>query len=134
MARLHKAAFVQLRPWTEAEFKTLTGSPHVLVAGDTRSFALACVVADEAELLTIATHPKFQRQGLAGAVMTEWQTRAASQGAVRAFLEVASDNPEAIALYETCGYRQSGLRRGYYQRPGKAAADALVMVRDLGGS
>ena len=46
-------------------------------------------------------------------------SRAAQAGV--AFLEVASDNTTAVALYRTSGWQQVGLRRGYYQRPGGAA-------------
>ena len=86
---------------------------------------------DEAELLTIATHPDYQRRGLAQSCMTDWHRRAASTGATRAFLEVAADNTGAIALYERCGYAPCGLRRGYYRRAGEEAVDAILMERDL---
>lgn len=65
MAATHAAAFTQSRPWTTGEFAELLSSPLSLVVGDERCFALFRVIADEAELLTIATHPDHQRQGLA---------------------------------------------------------------------
>jgi ribosomal-protein-alanine N-acetyltransferase len=131
MAAVHRAAFTQSRPWSEAEFHDLMSSDRVFACGDARAFALVRVVADEAELLTIATHPEHQRVGHAKRLMAAWQAEAAIRGAARAFLEVAADNDPARGLYAACGYRPAGLRRAYYQRGAEPAADAVIMTRDL---
>ncbi|MCA0871031.1 ribosomal protein S18-alanine N-acetyltransferase [Seohaeicola saemankumensis] len=131
MAALHAAAFTQSRPWSAAEFAALLDSPHCFATGDARAFALVRVIADEAELLTIATHPEHQRQGLARSCMADWMQQAASRGAAYAFLEVAADNIGARALYERCGFATSGQRRGYYARPDGPAVDAIIMSRAL---
>jgi len=133
MAATHAAAFTQSRPWRAEEFADLLTMSGTFACGDARCFALIRVIADEAELLTIATHPDHQRQGLARALMTAWQAEAATRGAARAFLEVAADNPGAIALYDACGYQRVGLRRGYYPRPQAPASDAILMARTLHG-
>ncbi|WP_417678316.1 GNAT family N-acetyltransferase [Pseudodonghicola sp.] len=131
MAATHAAAFTQSRPWRSDEFADLLTMSGAFACGDTRCFALIRVIADEAELLTIATHPDHQRQGLARALTTVWQAEATARGAARAFLEVAADNPGAIALYEACGYQRIGLRCGYYPRPQAPASDAILMGRAL---
>lgn len=131
MAALHRAGFTQSRPWSEAEFAGLLATPGTFACGDARGFALVRVIADEAELLTLTTHPAHRRQGHARALMDRWQTQAAAQGAARAFLEVAADNAPALALYERAGFRRAGLRRAYYARAGGRAADAVVMTRAL---
>jgi len=127
MAATHAAAFAQSRPWSAAEFAALLHHPLCFASGDARCFALVRVVADEAELLTIATHPNHQRQGLARAAMADWQTTAQSRGAAQGFLDVAADNSAAIALYQSCGFEITGRRRGYYRRDGRAPVDALLM-------
>lgn len=76
LAQIHAAAFTQSRPWSQDEFTALLDSPLCFACGDGRSFALVRVIADEAELLTIATDPACQRQGLARALMQDWQTQA----------------------------------------------------------
>jgi ribosomal-protein-alanine N-acetyltransferase len=43
------------------------------------------------------------------------------------FLEVATDNAAARALYDGAGYRRVGLRRCYYPNGG----DAVVLARGL---
>ena len=131
MAAIHKAAFTQSRPWGAEEFTSLLAHPSVFACGDSRTFALVRVIVDEAELLTIATHPLFQRQGHARAVMAAWQAEAAKRGATHGFLEVASDNAAARQLYHACGFAETGLRKGYYLRGDAQAADAVIMARDL---
>jgi ribosomal-protein-alanine N-acetyltransferase len=47
------------------------------------------------------------------------------------FLEVAEDNPGAIALYAQTGFTSVGRRGGYYARAGGPAVTAIVMRRAL---
>ncbi len=131
MAATHAAAFTQSRPWSAAEFSDLLAQPYCFMVGDPKCFALVRVVVDEAELLTLATHPTRQRQGLARTLMPLWQTKARNRGARQAFLEVAADNTPAITLYAQCGYIQTGKRRAYYRRDDQPAVAALLMTRAL---
>ncbi|WP_323778064.1 GNAT family N-acetyltransferase [Leisingera sp.] len=131
MAATHAAAFTRSRPWTATEFASLLDSPLVFTAGDSRCFALGRVIADEAELLTIATHPAHRRQGLAQDCMAGWETAVRDRGAAEVFLEVAADNAPAQALYQARGFAECGRRAGYYRRDGAEAADALLMRKAL---
>jgi len=131
MATTHAATFPHARGWSASEFTDLLAQKHCFACGDARCFALVRVIADEAELLTIATHPDHQRQGLARAVMAQWLAKAGAQGATHAFLEVAADNPAALALYRACGFQKSGHRARYYARKGSDPVDAVMMMRDL---
>ena len=130
-ARLHAQAFPDDRGWSAAEFADLLALPGAVVTGDARSFVLGRVTADEAEILTLATDPGHRRMGLAHRALAAFTERAAEAGAARVFLEVAADNVAALALYEAAGFTEIGRRRGYYARPGGAAADALVLALDL---
>ncbi|WP_420585140.1 GNAT family N-acetyltransferase [Ruegeria sp.] len=131
LANTHAAAFTQSRPWTATEFADLLANRFTHVIGNAKSFALFQVIADEAELLTIATHPSHQRQGLALQSMQDWQAMAKKLGATRALLDVAADNHPAIALYKRCGYATCGRRKGYYLRENAEKIDAIVMAHDL---
>jgi len=131
MASTHAAAFIQSRPWSEGEFADLLANRLTFAIGDARCFALVRVIVDEAELLTIATHPDHQRQGLARAVMKDWQAQAAQRGAVTAFLEVAADNRQACHLYADSGYSICGNRPRYYPRQNGPAVDAQLMRQAL---
>ncbi|WP_170573896.1 GNAT family N-acetyltransferase [Ruegeria atlantica] len=131
LAQTHAAAFTQSRPWTAQDFADLLANRFTHVVGTAEAFALFQVILDEAELLTIATHPDRQRQGLARICMHDWQAKAIQLGATRALLDVAADNLPAIALYERCGYVPCARRKGYYQRGNTEKIDAIVMARDL---
>ena len=83
--------------------------------------------ADEAELLTLAVEPSARRQGLGRALVDEFDAVARLRGAARGFLEVASDNAAAQALYAGAGWERTGRRRDYYG----AGIDALTMGKSL---
>ena len=127
----HARCFTTPRPWTAAEFAALLAEPPVFATLAETGFALGRVVADEAELLTIAVAPEARRQGEGRALLDGFLRTARARGAETAFLEVAADNTPAIALYERGGFAPAGRRRGYYTQPGGPALDALVMTRGL---
>lgn len=132
MADLHARAFAgQGRGWSEAEFATLLDNPYVFAIGDQRGFALGRVIADEAELLTIAIAPDQRRAGLGRLVLTGYEAAAAARGATSSFLEVACDNAPARALYTAAGYCETGRRAGYYPRQGAGPADALILRKPI---
>ncbi|MFC7376744.1 MULTISPECIES: GNAT family N-acetyltransferase [unclassified Brachybacterium] len=66
-----------------------------------------------AVLNAIAVDPGRRRRGLGRAVSQTLLSIAAVQGASRALLEVETDNPGALALYRTLGFRRLG---GYHYR------------------
>ncbi len=53
--------------------------------------------------------------------------QAREAGALRATLEVASDNAAALGLYGRMGFRTAGIRRGYYRN----GSDALIQWLEL---
>jgi ribosomal-protein-alanine N-acetyltransferase len=100
-------------------------------AAGVAGFVLARVMAGEAEILTLAVAPRCRRRGVGRALLDAASLMAEQRGAQAMFLEVASDNAAALALYVLAGFSQAGVRRGYYRRPGRAAGDALVLRRAL---
>jgi len=133
LATTHALAFAggSLRAWSADEIAALLASPHVFLTGDARAFALGRAVADEAELLTLATHPDHRRTGLARAALADFHAEAAKRGATRAFLEVAADNTPARALYAATGYREIARRAGYFRAPDGMPVAAVIMERPL---
>jgi ribosomal-protein-alanine N-acetyltransferase len=134
MAALHAEAMTVPRPWSEAEFATLLGHPGTFATGDATSFAIGRVILDEAELLSIATHPDHRRRGLGRACLAAFEREAAARGARTAHLEVAAGNAPAVALYLAAGYFRTGLRRGYYKAPDGRHQDALLLAKALGAA
>ncbi len=132
LARLHARAFAPTaRGWSAAEFAYMIDAPHCCLCREDHGFALSRVIADEAELLMLATDPDHRRKGIAARLLAEVERAAALQGASRQFLEVAADNPAARALYTKAGYAQVGRRAGYYARSGTTPIDALVLSKAL---
>jgi ribosomal-protein-alanine N-acetyltransferase len=138
MSAIHASGFVQ--PWSAPDLAALLEAPggYGLVVREadgrhaaTHGFILARVVADEAEVLTLAVDPAARRQGVARALIEGAAGAALNAGAAALFLEVAADNAPAIQLYETAGFERVGLRPNYYHRGGETTVDALVLRRTL---
>lgn len=133
LAAIHALAFDT--PWNAADLASLSQGPNAILlqardGDDVAGFILCRCIADEAEVLTLAVSPAYRRRGIGSRLLENATALAGARGAGRMFLEVAADNPAAIALYETAGFCPVGKRSGYYSRVG-GAVDALVMRRDL---
>lgn len=132
LAACHARAFADAgRAWSTEEFAGLLTSALVFAVGDARAFALGRVIADEAELLTLATDPAQRRQGLARRCLAGFEASAQARGAAMALLEVAEDNAPAQALYRTAGYRETARRPRYYARGHGIMVDALILSKRL---
>jgi ribosomal-protein-alanine N-acetyltransferase len=101
------------------------------IEGRVEGFVFARVAASEAEILTIAVDPARRRAGLGERLAAAAIEAARAAGAEAVFLEVATDNPAAIALYEKLGFAAAGRRRAYYPRREGPRVDALILRRDL---
>ena len=127
MAQLYALCFDAPPPWRAEDFAGCLSSPLVFVVADAQGvaygFALGLVVADEAELLTLAILPTLRRQGRGRALLAQFHSQARQRGAQSAFLEVSVRNTAACALYVAAGYQPVGRRAGYYG-PGH---DGVVM-------
>jgi ribosomal-protein-alanine N-acetyltransferase len=81
-------------------------------------------VADELQLLYIATHPDHLRRGVGRCLLAHLQGRARALGAARIVLEVRVTNHAALALYAAMDFGIVGKRREYY----RSGEDALLMA------
>jgi [ribosomal protein S18]-alanine N-acetyltransferase len=131
LAALHRLCFTTPRPWTAVEFSEFLASPSVFLIERPKGVALGRIAGPEVELLTLAVHPEARRQGIAIALLMEFEGVARTKGAEQAFLEVSEQNRAAIALYHRQGYKDAGYRKNYYVSPKGPKSSALVMHRDL---
>lgn len=133
LARVHARCFTTPAPWTASGFADLLASPFVFLEhrAEGQAFVLGRVIADEAELLTIATLPEVRHQGHGRALMLAFEATARARGATTAFLEVAETNTAAQMLYKATGFTQQGRRKGYYVAPEGARIDALLLCKAL---
>jgi ribosomal-protein-alanine N-acetyltransferase len=103
------------------------------VLGDHRplGFSLLLLVANDAELLTVAVTSAARRRRVGTALIEDFLDIGTEAGAANAFLEVAEDNIPAQRLYVRLGFRQEGVRRDYYRRPGNKRVAAHLLRRHL---
>ena len=99
--------------------------PRPLVVGYTCRWR----VTDEVHLLNVAVHPERRGLGYGRELVSAVATEAAVVRARAVFLEVRAGNVVARRLYRRLGFRDLGVRRGYYG-PGQ---DAIVMELRLDG-
>ncbi|MGZ3306114.1 MAG: ribosomal protein S18-alanine N-acetyltransferase [Asticcacaulis sp.] len=130
LAQIHARCFDE--PWSEGVFADLLIKPHHRTYvyerdGQIKSFVVMAVVGGEGEILTLATDPDFQNQGLAHGLMAQVIQSLKDEGAVSLFLEVAIDNAPALKLYTACGFARVGRRRAYYSRPSGPPVDAFTL-------
>lgn len=62
----------------------------------------------EVEILRLRVHAAMRRQGIARAIMEELERRAATVGFTEAHLNTATNQPEAVAFYQSIGYLETG--------------------------
>jgi ribosomal-protein-alanine N-acetyltransferase len=119
-------------PWSSgqflSEFDNRCSVIDLLCLGEEiTAFLCSWQVVDELHIQNVATHPDFRRRGLAAYLLTHRISQAKTAGVVVSLLEVRAQNRGAITLYEQLGYRQNGLRVGYYND----GEDAILMESDL---
>jgi [ribosomal protein S18]-alanine N-acetyltransferase len=96
--------------------------------GEVVGSVLARVVADEAEILTIAVSPTHRRRGLGRQMLDAAIAAATTRGAQTVWLEVRNSNRAAREMYLSAGFVAAGVRRGYYRRPPE---DAIVLCHRI---
>ena len=92
------------------------------------AFCACWLVYDELHINTIAVSANLRRQGIPTALMSFLLAEGAAHGARRTFLEVRRSNVPAQRLYETLGFKETGVRKNYYSHPEE---DALVLSLEM---
>ena len=121
-------------PWTHGIFRDcLKVGYHcwVYILNETiAGYSVMSVAVGEAHILNVCVAPEHQGRGLGRRLLERMLTQARKEGADTAFLEVRISNRPAIRLYETAGFNEVGLRRGYYPNH-SGREDAVVMALSL---
>ncbi len=130
IAALHAASFAE--GWRAADITDMLAIPGTLAliaqAGlEPAALLIARAISGEAEILTIGTAPRHRRKGLARQLLHSLDAYLASLAVKTLHLEAASDNAAGLALYASCGFERSGIRKAYYSH----GADAITMRRTL---
>ncbi len=130
VAQLEKLCFSD--PWSEksvaSELKNPLSLWLVAVDGTTvAGYIGSQSVCDEADMMNVAVHPDYRRQGIARELVKGLVTALVSKGVKSLALEVRQSNVPAIALYEQLGFQQVGLRPNYYRNPKE---NALILRKE----
>lgn len=121
-------------PWSEGIFRDCLRVGYVCrvieVGDELAGYGIMSMGAGEAHVLNMCVRAEHRCRGLARQVLLYLIDRARNAGMYEAFLEVRPSNTAAARLYDSLGFEQVGVRRGYYQAT-NGREDASVLRRML---
>lgn len=116
MSTIHRKSFPA--GWPPDEMRLHIDKDLCLGLGDPlAAFILVQIGGDQADILTIATHPDHRRKGLARKLLSAAETALREDNVLTLFLDVSELNDSAKSLYKSCGYQAVGRRPRYYRTP-----------------
>jgi [ribosomal protein S18]-alanine N-acetyltransferase len=122
-------------PWSEAIFRDCLRARYyccVVELDHIRiGYAILSMGAGEAHVLNLCVAEAWRCRGIGRALLEHLLEFAKGLNVTDVFLEVRPSNTTAIRLYQSRGFSQIGVRRGYYQAE-NGREDAVVLRRVLG--
>lgn len=130
VAALEKLCFSD--PWSETSVASELDNPLSLwliaeEEGTVLGYVGSQTVLNETDMMNIAVRPECRRRGIAAALIGELVNQLRAHGSHVLRLEVRESNVPAIALYESMGFTQLGLRKNYYRNPKE---NALILGKE----
>ena len=121
---------IYTHPWTRGNFvDTLKSGGHCWIMewqGVIAAYAVVMAAAGEAHLLNLSVAAAWQRRGLGREMLAYVIDFIKENGVSAMFLEVRVSNAAARALYAQAGFREIGMRRGYY--PARVGREDAVVL------
>ena len=130
VAQLEKICFAD--PWSEMsiglELENIWSYWVVALEGNELvGYVGSQSTIDEADIMNVAVHPDWRRQGIAEGLICNLVEELKKRGKCALMLEVRVSNDPAIALYEKLNFQQVGRRKNYYRNPKE---DALILRKE----
>jgi ribosomal-protein-alanine N-acetyltransferase len=124
-------------PWTEGLFRDCLRVGYLCCVAEMGGaavvgYAVMSYGAGEAHILNLCVREASRCAGVGRQIIRHLLDRARGAGMDDAFLEVRPSNAIAARLYDSLGFEQIGIRRGYYQAVG-GREDAIVLRLRLRG-
>lgn len=130
VAAIERAAYQF--PWSEGIFRDCLRVGYacraVELGGELIGYGILASGAGEAHVLNVCMNEVFRCRGIGRRLLEHLMDLAREAGMSEIFLEVRPSNTNAIRLYHSLGFRQIGVRRGYYQAT-RGREDAVVLKR-----
>ncbi len=95
--------------------------------GTVTGFIVMWLILDTAEVANFAVDAAYRGKGIGRALLLTGLRACYEGGAMKCELEVRAGNVPAKSLYRAAGFREVGLRKGYYQDNHE---DAILMDLD----
>lgn len=130
IAELEKMCFHD--PWSEKSIACELGNKLSLwlVALDDQKvvgYIGSQTVLGETDMMNIAVHPDYRRQGIANQLILTLIQLLTEHGSHSLMLEVRVSNEPAISVYQNLGFAEVGIRKNYYRNPRE---DALILRKE----
>ena len=121
-------------PWSRSMFASELAKPSSISLGafaadgdELVGYLIISRYVDAWHVMNVAVAPTYRRRGIAIALLERLFELTAGDGRRGYTLEVRVSNAAAIRLYERLGFKERGIRRGYYT---DNREDAIIMWRD----
>ena len=131
VAELEKLCFRD--PWSEnsvaSELHNALSLWLVAVDGErVAGYVGSQTVMDESDMMNVAVHPDYRKQGIATALILGLVEELRKRGSRSLTLEVRASNETAISVYSKLDFQEVGRRKNYYRNPRE---DALIMRKEF---
>jgi len=117
-------------PWSRGNFSDSLNSGYDCwvceINGIIMGYAVLMMVLDESHLLNISIAKSYQGRGLGRQLLAFMMQVGRDHGGMNMFLEVRVSNQNALYLYESAGFNEMAIRRGYYPA-NNGREDAILM-------
>jgi ribosomal-protein-alanine N-acetyltransferase len=118
-------------PWSVGNFQDCLRAgyycPLYHLDGRIIGYGIMAVGVEEAQILSLCIDPDLQGQGLGRSLLQHLLNEARIGHADSVFLEVRASNQAALSLYESSGFNEIGMRRGYYPAE-EGREDAIILA------
>ena len=130
IAKLEELCFND--PWSENSIASELDNKlsHWLVAVEDDNvvgYVGSQTVLGETDMMNIATHPDYRKQGIATRLILGLVDALEKRGSHSLMLEVRASNETAISIYRKLGFSEVGRRKNYYRNPKE---DALILRKE----
>lgn len=121
-------------PWTKASFLSALQAHDILkkfiLDDEAVGYFVAKLALDQCELLNLTVKKTMQSKGIGRIILNQLKEICLARNISHIFLEVRRSNVNAIKLYVSFGFNETGIRKNYY-RTKSGKEDAVLMGLSL---